>query len=150
MQLGLAISGKLIHSVTILALTGGRLVKDHWFASHFARQFVAGQAGHVAVSTIERIRRPLIVVELSRFPARGVMAARTVGGFRPGGKLISMHVLMAPRAKLRSSCEIYVLQGHSHSGRTMTVNACDAAVRACERKFRRRMVEARHFVPLHR
>ena len=59
-----------------------------------------------------------------------------------------MWILMAPGALLRSSREIHILQGHFHGGRTMTVNACNSAVRACKREFRRRVIEARQFVPL--
>ena len=55
-QFGLAISGKLIYCVTILALVGSRFVKDHRLARNFARKFVAVQTGHVNVSAIERIR----------------------------------------------------------------------------------------------
>jgi len=61
-----------------------------------------------------------------------------------------MDVLMAPGAELRRSGEIHVLQGQFHSGWTMTVNADHPAVRAQQREFRRRMVEVRQFVPLHR
>src|SRR5260370_28468941 len=60
-----------------------------------------------------------------------------------------MRILVAPGAHLRSSREIHILQGHFHGGRTMTVNARDPAVRTREWEFRRRVVEARHFVPLH-
>ena len=60
-----------------------------------------------------------------------------------------MRVFMAPGAHLRRSCEIHILQGHFHGGRTMAVNACDPAVRARKGEFRRRVIEARHFVPLH-
>ena len=61
-----------------------------------------------------------------------------------------MDVLMAPGTELRRSGEIHVLQGQFHSGWTMTVNADHPAVRAQQREFRRRMVEVRQFVPLHR
>src|SRR5437879_11624559 len=61
-----------------------------------------------------------------------------------------MDVLMAPGAELRRSGEIHVLQGQFHSGWTMTVNADHPAVRTQQREFRRRMVEVRQFVPLHR
>src|SRR5437879_2082752 len=95
--------------VTIFAKGWGRLVEDHRLAFHFARQFVTVQAGHVTMSAIERISCPLIMVELRWFPAHGVMATRAVGCFRPGGKLVRVHVLVAPGAQLWRGCEIDVL-----------------------------------------
>src|ERR1700687_2891842 len=84
--------GKLVHCMTILARGGCWLVENHYFAGHFTCKFMAVQARHIPVSTVERILRPLIVVELSRFPTRGVVTTRAVGGFRAGYKLGSMHV----------------------------------------------------------
>lgn len=129
--------------MTVLALARDRLIENNRFAGHFAGQLVAGQARHVSVSPIERVSRPLVMVKLSRFPARGVMATRAVGGIRPGSKLLSVWILMASGAHFRSGCEIHILQGHLHRRRSMAIKASNPAVHACERKFSRRMVEAR-------
>ena len=136
--------------MAVLTLSGGRFIDDHSLAGHFLGQFVAVQAGDILVGAIEGIPRPRIVIELRGFPACGVMTAGAVGSFRPGSELVRMDVVMAPGAQLRSSCEIHVLQGHFHNGWTMTINAGDPAVRARQREFRRRVVEARQFLPLPR
>jgi hypothetical protein len=65
---------RIICIVTILAKGRGRLVEDHVFAFHFARQFVTVQAGHVTVRAIEGISCPLVMVKLGWFPTHGVMA----------------------------------------------------------------------------
>src|ERR1700687_1032440 len=88
--------GKLVYCMTILARGGSRLIEDYRFSGHFTCQFMAVQARHIPVSTVERILRPLIVVELSRFPTRGVVTTRAVSGFRAGGELGSVRFLMAP------------------------------------------------------
>ena len=149
-QVGREMSGKLLIIVTILAKRRSRLVEDHRLAFHFVRQLVTVQARHVAVRTIERISCSLVMVKLRWFPAHGVMATRAVGCFRPGGKLVRMDVLMASGAQLWRGCEINVLQSQPQSRRAMAVNACDRAVRAGQGKFRRRMIETRHFGPFHR
>jgi hypothetical protein len=135
--------------VTVFAKRRSRLVEDHRFAFHFMGQFMTVQAGHVTMSAIERIPGPLIMVELRWFPAHSIMATRAVGCFRPGGKLLRVHVLVAPGAQLWRGCEIHVLQGHLHGGRAMTVNARGRAMRAGQREFRRRMIETRQFAPFH-
>ena len=61
--------------MAILTFSRGRLVEDHGLVGHFVRQFVAVQAWHILVGAIEAIPSPLIVVELRRFPAYGVMTA---------------------------------------------------------------------------
>lgn len=70
---GLAESGRLFPSVTILALCGSRIVNDYRLAGYFARQLMAVQARHIAVSAIERILRLFVVVKLRWLPTHGVV-----------------------------------------------------------------------------
>jgi len=96
--------------VAVLALSGSGLVEDHRLAGDLVRQFVTVQAGHIDVSTIERIRRLFVVIKLRRFPTCGIMTTRAISGILARDKLIGVYVLMAPRAELRCRFVIDVLQ----------------------------------------
>lgn len=92
---------------------------------------MAVETRHILVGAVERIPGPSIVVKLSRFPAHGVMATGTVVGVRPRSKLIGMEIFMTTGAEFWSGGKIHILQSYFQGRRTVTVNARDAAMRAC-------------------
>jgi len=109
-----------------------RLLRDH------ARLLVALIAGHVRVASLQGEMGSRVVVERRRNPALCIVTIRASGlpGFH---KLAGMRIFVTILTNLRRALELHFLRPHRHF---VAITALHRAVRAEQREFRFRMVEA--------
>ena len=115
------------------AFLGRRLVEQHSLALHHPAGFVAGFATDVAMGSLQRERRSLIVIEQRWLPLGGVVAL-CAWGYAVLGKLLSMNVFMALLALARRCLEVHVQQAGLHVRRLVAIDARGRTMRACQRK----------------
>lgn len=104
-------------------------VEDNAHPFDFSSYLVAVVTSHLAVRALQGKRCAFIVVEPGRFPARGIMTARTVGCFSACRELTGVRVLVASEALLGSRQEIHIFQTGLDRRRPVTVAAGYTAVR---------------------
>lgn len=126
--------------MTVVAGLRRGLVEQHKGSVHLLLQRVAGRAGDVFMSPLQR-ECCLVVIEKRRLPFIGVMAPGAIVCAR--AKLIGVRILVAIRASNRSLGELDVRHGPFHSGRAVTVDASHSAMGTDKRKVCRRMIKLR-------
>jgi len=139
-----------IAAVAIGALRRCGSVKQHSLPGHNPRQIVTAATRHILVRAPQREDRPRIVVKSRRLPTIHIVAAGAIRSILPAGKLPRMRIVMAAGALHGGVIKIHVLQGSFQCRRPVAIRARYCSMRAEQRKFGLRMVEAVQFFPLDR
>lgn len=123
---------------------GRRFVKEHQIAFYRFFENVAGRAGDILMSALERKRR-LFMIKQRRPPFIAVVARSAIAG--PGPELIRMRVLVALGARNRRMREIDVRHRQLHIGRLVAFGASNGAMRTQQREIRFGVIELRSIFP---
>lgn len=126
--------------MTVVASRRRRLVEQHERSVYLLLQRVAGRAGDIFMSSLQRERR-LVVIEERRLPLVRIVTPGAIAG--ASAKLIGVRILMAVRASSGSLGEVDVRHGPFHRGRAVAVDAGHGTMRAHERKVCPGMIELR-------
>ena len=120
-------------SVAINAANRCGFIKQDLLVGDGSKLGVARRAAHVLVSSLQG-KRGFFVIEQRRPPFGAVVTLGTTRNVQ-FGKLSSVNVGVTLFAKFGCGFEVRFPQLRPHVGRLMTINACDGAVRADQRKL---------------
>ena len=123
---------------------GRRFVKEHQIAFYRFFESVAGRAGNILMTALER-KRCLLMIKQRGPPFNVVVAGSAIAG--PGPELIRMRVIMALGARNRCMREIDVLHRQLQIGRLVAFCAGDGAMRTRQREIRFGVIELHRIFP---
>lgn len=125
----------------------GRLIEQHRFAAHRLQVLVASLAAHILMSSLQRKRRPALVVEERRLPFQAVVAFGARRDLAAIGELRAMDVLMAFLAFARRCLEVGLHQPGAQIRRLMAINAGCPTMCSQQRERRLGMIERAQVMP---
>ena len=123
---------------------GRRFVKEHQIAFYRFFENVAGRAGNILMSALER-KRCLLMIKQRRPPFNVVVAGGAIAC--PGPELIRVGVIMALGARDRCMREIDVRHRQLQIGRLVAFGAGDSAMRTRQREIRFGVIELHRIFP---
>jgi len=130
-----------------LTSSGCGFVKEHLVAAHLFSKTVAGRAGYILMSALQR-ERGLLMVKKGRPPFVVAVACGAV--VRLGAELVCMRILVALIAYRGGVGKVNMEHGQFHVWRLVAINAGHGAMRSDQRKVGLSVVKLRQVSPFPR